>query len=193
VKALDAQRGDLLGHGLVHLALDPHKGLVLHRQALAQVGQRHLQQFGELAQLGVGAVHVFGDRPDALRHHTGGEDEAVAVQHAAAVGRQLQRAGEAHLTLALEEVVAEHLHIRGTPGQTRKRHRQRSDDELAAPHRRLAGQQRAGAVVDAAAHLKGASAGTDGSNTVTYCVTPGVTGRICSWRVASCCTRAGVA
>ena len=46
---------------------------------------------------GDGAVHSFRNGPDALRHHAGREDEAVAVEHAPPVGRQLQRAGEAHL------------------------------------------------------------------------------------------------
>ena len=92
-----------------------------------------------------------GNRPDAGRHHAGGQQQPVAVEDAAAVGRQLQRAREAHLALALEEVVADHLHVGGAAGQHQEAERDAGHDELAAPDRRLAGEQRAGGVAHAAA------------------------------------------
>ncbi len=150
VDALDAERGDLVGHRLVDLALDPDKGLVLVGQALLQRRQRHAQQLGQLAQLGLALVHILRNRPDALRHHAGREDQAIAVQHPAAVGGQFQRAREAHLALTLEELVAKHLHVGRAGAQPGKGQRQCRHDELAAPDRRLARQQRACAVTDTA-------------------------------------------
>jgi hypothetical protein len=58
--------------------------------------------------------------PRCWAGHAGGQHQAVAVEDAAAVGRQLQRAREAHLALALEEVVAEHLDPPRAPGQAHK-------------------------------------------------------------------------
>ena len=155
VDALDVERGDLLDDGLVDLALDPDEALVLVGQLLVERGRRHVEQLGHLAQLGdhlgVLPVDVFGDRPDAGRDDARGQQQAVAVEDAAAVGGQLQGAGETHLALALEEVVADHLHVHRARGQAHEAERDRGHDELAAPHRRLAGEQRAGGVLDAAA------------------------------------------
>jgi hypothetical protein len=126
------------------------------------------------------ALHVFGNRPDAGRHHAGRQQQAIAVEDAAAAGRHLERAGKAHFALALEEGVADHLHV----GRARKQHdegqRQHGDDELAAPHRRLGRQQRAGGVADVPHGRTPWLAEATGSATdeVTYSVMAGVTVRI---------------
>jgi hypothetical protein len=109
-----------LRDALVHLALEPDKGLVFVFQALLQLGQRHFKQAGQLAQLRGRGVHVFRNGPDAGRGHAGGQQQAVAVQDAPAVGRQFQRAGKAHLALLAEKVVADDLHPGGTRRQAGK-------------------------------------------------------------------------
>jgi hypothetical protein len=91
VQALDAERGNLFGDGLVDLALDPHEGPVLVLELLVGVLLRHLEQLGHLLELGehlgAAAFDVFGNGP-AGRHQAGREDEPVAVEDAAAVGKQ---------------------------------------------------------------------------------------------------------
>ncbi len=128
VDALDVECRNLLAHIPVQLALHPDEGLVLVGELGDQRRQRHVHQPGQLAQLGaaprVFALHVFGNGPDAGRGHAGGQDQPVAIQNLAAVGGQLQRAGKAHLALALEEIVARHLHIGGARAQPDKAQRQ---------------------------------------------------------------------
>jgi hypothetical protein len=51
------------------------------------------------------------------RRHAGGQQLAVAVEDAAAAGRQLQRVGEALLALLLVEVGADDLHVDRTAEQ----------------------------------------------------------------------------
>src|SRR6218665_3552244 len=80
------------------------------------------------------------------------QEQAVAIQNSAAVGGQRQCAGKAHLALALEEGIVEHLHMGRARAQPDKAQRNQRHDELAAPYRRLAGQQRAQGVEHAAAH-----------------------------------------
>jgi hypothetical protein len=123
VDALDVQRGDLLGDGLVDLALEPDEGLVLVLQLLVSSGSGISSSLASClpAWRGSGSsLDVFGDGPDAGRRHAGGQQQAVAVEDAAAVGRQLQRAREAHLALLLEEVVVEHLHVGGAAASATK-------------------------------------------------------------------------
>jgi hypothetical protein len=92
---------------------------------LLELGQGHLQQLGQLLELRLVARHVFGNGPDAGRRHAGGQDQAVAVDDAPAVGRQLQRAGKTHLALALEEVIADDLDVGRARRQAHKGERQR--------------------------------------------------------------------
>ena len=119
-----------------------------------RLGQRHVEQLGQLLERGrIVARHVFGNGPDAGRRYAGGQDQAVAVDDAAAVGRQRQRAREAHLALALVEVVGHHLDVHRACRQADESQRDGGHDQLAAPDRRAAGQQRAGGVGNAlAAH-----------------------------------------
>jgi hypothetical protein len=78
-------------------------------------------QFLELgAHLGIVVRHVFGNGPDAGRRHAGGQDEPIAIQNAPPVGGQLKRARKAHLALALEKFVANHLHIGRAPARPGK-------------------------------------------------------------------------
>ncbi len=152
VDALDFQRRNVFGHRLVHLTLDPDKGLVLVFQALVQLGQRHVQQFGQLAQERLVTLHILRNGPDAGRRNAGSQDQAIAVQHPAPVGGQRQRAGKAHFALTLEKVIGNHLDVHRARGQAQKSQGNRGHDQLAAPDRGAAGQQRAGGVGDAAAH-----------------------------------------
>jgi hypothetical protein len=98
---------------------------------------------------GVVALDVLGNGPDAGGGDVGGEDQPVAVEDAAAVRGQLQRALVAHLALVLEEVVVEDLYVGRS---TRQQHEAEGDaghDELAAPDGSGAGEQRAAPVADA--------------------------------------------
>eukprot|EP01137_Pigoraptor_chileana_P028705 Opistho-2@12928 len=223
VDALDLQRGNLLANRVVELALEPDKGLVFVFQLAVQLGHRHVEQVRQFLQLHRVAVHVLRDGPDAGGRHAGREDQAIAVQNAAAVGWQLQRARKPHLALALEEGVANHLHIGRTGRQHRERDGNPRDNEFAAPDRRFARQQGAGRVADAAAAHgvaptrrtgvsplppEGAELARGGpslrstpptlalalaSGSLTYCVMPGVADCICSCCRAIFSTRSGVA
>src|SRR5205085_4274934 len=95
----------------------------------------------------------------------------------------------AHLALLQEKFVGVHLHPGGAAGQHDEADAQARDDELAAPHRRLAREQRAGGVDHAAAGHCVAPA----SLIFTYCVIAGPAVRICSCSLASFSTRSGVA
>ena len=152
VYALDTQLCHLFGHRLVHLAFDPHEGFVFIGQALSQISRLDAQQTRNLVEVRVILVHILRNGPDALRGHAGSQNHAVAIQHTATVGRQLQCAGETHFALTLEKVVAHHLHIGRTATQPQERQAEAGHNELAAPNRRFAGQQRAGMVGNAAAH-----------------------------------------
>ena len=79
-----------------------------------------------------------------------GQHQPVAVDDAAAAGRQLQRARVAHLALLLEEVGADDLHVGGAAEQHAEAEADQRDEELRAPRRRLRREQRAGRIVDAA-------------------------------------------
>ncbi|OQC11323.1 MAG: hypothetical protein BWX79_01276 [Alphaproteobacteria bacterium ADurb.Bin100] len=176
VDALDAQLGDLLGNGLVDLALEPYKGLVLVFDLLVQFCQGHGQQSGQLLELVLVAVDVLGNRPDALRHDAGGQDQAIAVKDASAIGRQFQRARKPDFTLALEKSVAEHLDVGGATGQPHEPQGNGRHNEFAAPDRRLAGQQGAGRVEHALAHRTASLAW--GAGKATYWVMAGVVVRM---------------
>ena len=179
VDARDFQRRDVFGHRFVHLPIDPNKGLVLAGQALAQIPQGHLQEARQLGQLGIGFVDVFGNGPNALGLHAGGQDQTIAVQDSPTVGWQVQGSPKTHLTLGLIEVIANDLDVGCARGQTGKTQSEQTHHELAAPHRCFARQQRAVAEVDAvAAHGRDSKAGACGSKPVTYWVMPGVTARI---------------
>jgi hypothetical protein len=65
-------------------------------------------------------VDVIRNSPDTLSGHTGRQDQPIAIQHPPTVGRQLKRTGKPHLTLSLEKIIANHLHIRGTRAQPHK-------------------------------------------------------------------------
>jgi hypothetical protein len=138
VDALDAERGMIcLPTGGVDLALDPDEALVLVLQLLVELLLRHAEQPGRLLQLGlhggVVALDVLGNGPDAGRRNVGREDQPVAVEDAAAVRGQLQRALVAHLALVLEEVVVEDLYVGGPAGQQHEAEGDAGHDELAAP------------------------------------------------------------
>ena len=104
----------------------------------------------QLAALLLAGLEVLGDGPDRGRRHAGGQDQAVAVDDAAAAGRQLERAGVAVLALALVEVGADDLDVDRAAEQHAEGRAEQRDQELGAPRRRLRGQQRAGRVADAA-------------------------------------------
>src|SRR5690606_16578485 len=78
------------------------------------------------------------------------------VEDAPPVGRQLERAGIAHLALTQEEVVVDDLYVGRAPGQHQEAERDAADDELAAPDRGLAREQRARRVLHAAAAMAAA-------------------------------------
>ena len=83
--------------------------------------------------------------------------------------------------------------VRRPGSQHGKPQRNGGHDELAAPHRRFAGQQGTGAVTYAAAHgFTGAGAAAE-SRKATYWVIAGVAGCICNFSLASLSTRMGVA
>ena len=96
--------------------------------------------------------NILWNGPDAGRRNAGCQDQAIAIQNAAPVRRQLKRAGEPNLALLLEEVVGEHLDIGRPRSQPDKRERNGRHNELAAPYRRATGQQWTGGVLNAAAH-----------------------------------------
>ena len=65
VDALDAQGMDFLRHRLIHLPLDPDKGLVFVAQLFFQIGQWHFQQFGQFGKLRRTGLDILGNGPDA--------------------------------------------------------------------------------------------------------------------------------
>ena len=142
VDAGDTERHDLLRHRIVDLALEPDKSLVFVFEPFVQFCQRHFQQLGQLRQLHRIAVNVLRNSPDAGRRHTGGQDQTIAVQNAAAIGRQFQRTRKAHFALFLKKGVGNHLNVGGARRQTHKAERDGRDNELAAPDRCRTGQQR---------------------------------------------------
>ena len=156
VNAFDVERGNLLADRFVDLALDPDKALVLVLQLFVEILLRHAEQTRDLAQLDthrrIVALDVFGNCPDARGGDAGRQDQAVAVQHTTAIGRQRQGALETHGALALVKIIVNHLHIGGAAGQPDEAQGNQADDQLAAPDRCLAGQQRAGGVLNAAGH-----------------------------------------
>ena len=103
VEALDAELPDLERDRLVDLALDPGEVPAALADAALELLGRHLQQACRLRQPGIVEIDVAGLGPDALRHHAGRQDGAIAVEHAAAAGRQIERARIAHLALVPEK------------------------------------------------------------------------------------------
>ena len=193
VNAFETELGDALGHRLFDLALEPDKTLVFIAQLAAQLCERDLQQLRQLFELRRRGIDIFRNRPDAGRRNVGGQDQTIAVHDAATAGRKFQRADKAHLALTLKKCIAENLHMRRPGSQHGKPQRNGGHDELAAPHRRFAGQQGTGAVTYAAAHgFTGAGAAAE-SRKATYWVIAGVAGCICNFSLASLSTRMGVA
>ncbi len=68
------------------------------------------------------------------------ENQPVAIQNAPPVGRQLNRAGKAHLALAQEKVIANQLHIGRAPGQAQKAQGHHHHHQAAAPQLGFMGQ-----------------------------------------------------
>ena len=153
VDAFDGQRLDLLAHIPIELALEPDKGFV-RVQLLLELRQGHIHQLGQRGQLGqhgrIGHIHVFRDGPDAGRWHAGGQNQPVAIQNAPPVGRQLNRAGKAHLALAQEKVIANQLHIGRASGQAQKAQGHQHHHQAAAPQLGFVRQQGAAAIRNAA-------------------------------------------
>ena len=156
VNALDLERSDLLAHVPVQLALQPDEGFVFVRQLGCERCIGHAKQAGELLELGPGfgrcLLDVFRNGPDAGGQHAGRQNEPVAVQNAAAVGRQLKRARKTNLALALEKGIVDDLYVGRAGTKCHKAQRHHGDDEFAAPDGRLARQQRAHRVAHTAAH-----------------------------------------
>src|SRR5256885_1546196 len=101
----------------------------------------------------------------------------------------LQRAREAHLALALEEVVAEHLHVGCARAQADKAQAQHGHDHLAAPQGSLGRQQGTGGIEHAARH----GATPVRASSLTYWAMAGVAGFICRRSRAMTSMRCGVA
>ena len=152
VNAPDAQRPNFLGQGHIDLSFERYKTLFLIGQKAFKLDHGHIEQRGELLQANRVAVNVFGHRPDAGHGHAGGQNQAIAVEHPATTGGELQGTGKTHLALALKEIVVDHLDVDRARAQQAKRECNHAHHQLAAPNRRTAGEQRAGVVVDAAAH-----------------------------------------
>ena len=145
VDAMDTEFFDFFTCDIVELTAQPHVFAARVADLGLQLGQRHIQQLRDIG------FHLFGTGPDAGHGHAGREYQAVAVQDAAAVGGNIQLSFKTHNTLLAEKRIADHLHISGTHHQSDETQRNASDDELAAPDRRLAGQQGVGGILNAAA------------------------------------------
>ena len=151
VNAMDSKFLDFFTGGVVELTAQPHVFAARVADLGLQLGQRHVQQLPQRLELRSISFHLFGTGPDAGHGHAGREYQAVAVQDAAAVGGNVQLSFKTHNALLAKKRIAHHLHISGTHHQPDETQRNASDDELAAPDRRLAGQQWVGGILNAAA------------------------------------------
>ena len=159
VNALDSQGHHFLGHAQIHLPLEPDEALVFVGQPLVQLGHRQLEQTSQLFESVRVTFHVFWHGPNAGCWDAGRQDQAIAVQHPATVGRQVERSGKTHGPLLLKKIIFNDLDMNRSHRQHTKSKRNRRHDQFAAPDRGAAGQQRAGGIGDAAAHRFTASDG----------------------------------
>ena len=154
VDPLDVERRNFLAHRLVDLPLDPDESLVFVLQLLVEVFLCHAEQLGNLPELGahgwIVTFDVLRDRPNARRRHARRQDQPIAIEDASAIGRQRQRAFESHHALTFVKIVIENLYVGSAHAQPDEPERDTGHDELAAPDRRLAGQERTGRVLHAA-------------------------------------------
>ena len=96
-----------------------------------ELGLRHAERARERAALAASPSTSFGIAQIDRRRHAGGQQQAVAVEDAAAAGRQFERVGEAHLALLQEEVGGDDLHVGGAPEQQREAEAHERDEQLA--------------------------------------------------------------
>ena len=168
--ALQALRLDLLPHRFIDMPTQ-RDGAPGDVELVFQLSRHHAQQAGQ----GPALRGVGGEGFDIDLHrrqgHAGGQHQAVAVQDAAAAGRQRQLVNEALFALRLVEIGVPNLQIHRAAEQRHKGHADHHDNEARTPRRRLAGQQRAGGVIDAAhrraggpTHLLAPTADAAGSN-----------------------------
>ncbi len=88
--------------GIVDLAAQPDEVRVVGEAAL-ELAAGHVEDAGEPGAARRIAIEVLRDRPDRRRRNARREDEAVAIEDAAATGGQLDRVGVARLALLQEE------------------------------------------------------------------------------------------
>ncbi len=124
MQAFDLQGFDLTRELGIDLTLEVNKGLLLLSNPLLNIAKAHPEQLCQLRKLLIAGTKLWRIHPHRAGGQTGGERVAVSIEDLPARSRQLQRPLVAHLTLALQEVLRNHLQPDRPRNQRKKSQRE---------------------------------------------------------------------